>query len=112
MTDFDTTTYPLETSTRFRPDLGTEIDQLDDGTYQLRVLTTLRPIVISCMFTPQSETVSGAFETYLYDNCATLLDIVHNGKTYRGYIDGKTVDKSVSDGTTHWWSFEFKAESV
>lgn len=112
MTAFDTDNYPLDTATKFKPGLGTKLDQMDDGSVHLRVLTTLRPIEIGCVFSPQSEEHSAAFETYLYDNAAIEFDIVHNGKTYRGYIDGETVDKSVSHGVVHYWAFTFKGEAV
>ena len=85
---------------------------MDDGSFRLRTLTTVQPTVITCVFSPMTESQSSDFETYLYSVAGTELDITHNGKTYRGYIDGKTVDKAISDGALHWWSFAFKAGAV
>jgi hypothetical protein len=111
-TTFDFDTFPLETKTKFTPRLGTKLDVMTDGTPRLRVLTTLKPIDINCVFSPQSEEQSAAFESYLYDNAAIEFDIPHNSKTYRGYIDGDTLDKSISNGVTHWWSFTFVGRAV
>jgi len=112
MTAFDTTTYPLETSTRFKPSLGTKLDRLTDKSLRLRVLTTLRPMTIRCVFSPLSESSSEAFLQYLYTNAVTELDITHNGVTYRGYIDGDSLDCGASDGVLLWWSFDFEASAV
>jgi len=111
-TTFDLATYPLETKTKFKPSLGTKLDKMSDGAVRCRTLTTLKPMDISCVFCPQDEAESVAFEAYLYANAAIEMDIIHNTKTYRGYIDGESVDKGVSNGVTHWWSFAFAGRAV
>ncbi len=111
-TTFDLSTYPLETATAFKPSLGTKLDSMSDGEVRSRTLTTLKPIKINCVFCPQDEAQSASFESYLYANAATHFDIPHNSKIYRGYINGDSLDKSVSNGVTHWWSFEFAGKLV
>jgi len=111
-TAFDVTSYPLETSTAFKPNLGTKLDRLSDKSVRLRTLTTLKPFDIQCRFCPLSEADSSAFETYLYTNAATEFDIPHNGKTYRGFVDGDTVTKDVTGGVVHWWAFDFRGIAV
>ncbi len=109
---FDLDTYPLETATSFNPNLGTVVDQMDDLTFRLRQLTSTRPSIIRCAFSPLSEDKSASFETYLYLNAAEEIYIIHNGKTYAGYIDGGSVSKSVTDGSLHWWSFDFYGKAL
>ena len=111
-TTFDTTTYPLETSTRFKHGLGTKLDRLSDGSVRSRVTTTNKPIEIQCVFSPQSESDSESFLQYLYDNAGTEFDITHNGKTYRGFIDGDSLDNSVTEGVIYWWSFTLSGNAV
>lgn len=111
-TDFDVTTYPLETNTKFKPSLGTKLDKISGGGRRLRVLTTTKPMQITCVFNPQSATASNAFLTYMRDNAATQFNITHNSRTYRGYIDGDSLDCGISDGVLHWWSFVFESDEV
>lgn len=111
-TDFDVTTYPLETSTSFKHGLGTRLDRTTDSGVRLRVLTTNKPVRINCIFTPQIEATSEAFLQYLYDNAATEFNIPHNGKTYTGFIDGESLDNTVSDGFINYWSFSFEGNAV
>jgi hypothetical protein len=111
VTDFDVTSYPLEISTRFSPSLGTKIDVTSDGTPRSRTLTSVRPIKINCVFNPLSAAASEEFEDYLYANAAVELDITHNGKIYRGFIDGDSVDKQLA-GPFHLWTFSFMGRAV
>lgn len=106
-TDFDLDTYPLETRTRCKPSLGTKLDYLSDRSVRLRAITNLKPIKIACVFCPQSQFESSAFQTYLQANATTELNIPHNGRTYRGYIDGDSLDTNVTHGVIHWWAFDF-----
>lgn len=111
-TDFDVTTYPLETNTRFRHSLGTRLDRMTDGSVRSRVLTTNKPVDIQCAFCPQSEAESEAFLNYLHANAATQFNIPHNGKTYTGFIDGDTLELTPTDGVIHWWTFTFSGNAV
>lgn len=111
-TTFDITTYPLETSTRLKRGLGTKVDRMSDGSVRSRVMTTNYPVDIQCTFTPQFETEAAAFISYLTTNAATEFDITHNGITYRGFIDGETVEANITDGVIHWWSFTFIGNAV
>lgn len=111
-TDFDLDTYPLETRTRFRHGLGTKVDRLSDKSVRARVITTNKPIQIQCVFCPQTEAESAAFLDYLEANAATEFNIPHNGKTYRGFIDGDTLDNTPSHGVIHWWVFTFEGNLV
>lgn len=111
-TVFDQTTYPLNTDTSFKPILGTKVDRMDDGTPRLRVLSNIKATDIECVFSPQSEAQAAAFETYLYSVAAIYLSIVHNTKVYEGFIDGESVDMSVSEGVLLHWSFTFIGKRV
>lgn len=111
-TTFPLDLYPLDTKTKFKPNLGTKLDRLSDGTVRSRVTTTERPITIQCVFSPQSAADSEAFLEYLYTNTAMQFDLPHNGVTYRGYIDGETLDNSPSSGILHWWTFVFEGNAL
>lgn len=111
-TTFDVTTYPLETSSRFKPELGTTLDRMSDGTVKLRQTTSIKPAKVTCVFTPQNAASSATFLAYLETNAATEFDIVHNGRTYRGYIDGKSIEPTVTDGILHWWTFDLLGRLV
>lgn len=112
MSAFDVDTYPLETATQFAPRLGTVLDEMSDGSLRLRVVSTNKPIAITCVFCPMTASQSQAFESYLYDNAATSFEITHNSKTYSGYIDGDSLQKDVSGGALHLWTFVLKGVLV
>ncbi len=111
-TTFDVTTYPLETSSRFKPSLGTKIDRMSDGSIKVREISSIKPATVSCVFTPQTESESATFLAYLETNKSTEFDIVHNGRTYRGYIDGDSLRAEVTDGILHWWAFDLQGRLV
>jgi hypothetical protein len=111
-TDFDVTTYPLETSTAFNHGLGTRLDRMDDGTVHSRTISSQKPVRINCAFNPQTDTSSEAFLQYLYDNAATEFNVTHNGKTFTGYLDGESVQEGITDGTLHWWTFAIEGNAV
>lgn len=108
-TAFDVTTYPLDTQTGFKMDLGTRVNRAADGTPTLRVMKPAQPASLRCIFMPQTQAASQSFWTYLVNNRATEFDIVHNGRTYRGYIDGETLEQEEKNGVWQYWAFNFEA---
>lgn len=111
-TAFDVTTYPLETSTGFNSGLGTRTDRTASGGVRIRKVSSSRPALIRCEFIPLFETESDSFWGYITANEMTEFDIAHEGRTYRGYIDGETVQNSPRDGVLSVWSFDFEAVAV
>jgi hypothetical protein len=104
---FDTTTYPLETGTGFKYDMGNRLDVLSGGGVRSRTVTTLKPVALSCDFMPQSEAESLAFIEYVDTLIGVEIDLPHNTRMYRGFIDGESMDKKVGDGVLHYWNFKF-----
>ena len=107
-TTFNLTTYPLDDSTRFSVDVMTITDQMDSGAVSVRVMSNDTYGNLRCVFSPMTESQSANFHSYLITNRATEFDIAYNGKTYRGYIDGRSIDYRVRYGEFHFWSFDFR----
>ena len=106
-TPFNLDAFPLRDTTLLKPDLGTEVERMDDGSVSVRVLTNARPADLLCEFAPMSLGVSAFFREYIYLNPAEEWEITDNGITYVGHIDGKSIERPVSDGVLHWWRVPF-----
>lgn len=112
MANFNETDYPLEKRTRFKLSLGTKVDRAGDNSPRIRSVSDVNPADLACKFTPMSESDSEAFWTYLQSVRLTELDISHNGRTYRGYIDGSSLKQYEDNGVLQYWAFDFVAVVV
>ena len=101
--------YPLIEGTAQRPQFSTAVDDMDDGTLHVRVLSTDTFNTISVEVIPLSATESASFYSYLVTNRANEILITINTKLIFGYIDGNSVTKQIRNGL-HYWKFRLKGK--
>ena len=111
-TAWNTADYPLSDRTRFAFIGKTSIDRSSDGTIHTRITTTQNPVNVYVSLSPMSAATSQLFEGDIFSAQETEYEIVHNGVSYTGHIDMKSLNCSISHGALYWWSFMLIANGV
>lgn len=114
-TAFPLSTYPLSDRTRLLDQHNVRRDVMDDGSMYIRQMSAESFKVIRCVFNPLDESTARTFWDYLITNKATEFTMSFSfqspQQTYQGYIWSDPSD-SVSQGTLHTISFDFRGEIV